>query len=350
MTVPNIIELNEFTSPEFLAGGIPWTIKVQKRDDEDGYDPLLDIHLICVQSVDILAWEYAAYFSYKLLSFDDNSNADEIHSLPSVHNINNKSYVFTSFVDWDDLFDAANNYVKDGNICLEIKVNTTGANQLNRSKITIESSKQCCENSGSAKFLLKVTDINNLMAVQTPDIILHGSAWFITVFEDHESYLGVGLDPGSSDDNGTYQIKMTSTVINSKTRNQFGKSCEEKDFQYNDFRFSILNEKLVSWVELLKPQNGFISNNSIMLHVEIKISKADEWDSVTMYQEPNRLLIGCAICLEKFGDQAVSCPPCGHLFCTDCIETAANSRNSCPTCNGPVTSGNLRRVFLSTVN
>ncbi|XP_037050117.1 uncharacterized protein LOC119084303 [Bradysia coprophila] len=350
MTVPNIIKLNECNSPEFLVGEIPWIIKVQKRDDEDGDDPSLDIHLICVQSVDVLAWEYAAYFSYKLLSFDDNQNEDEDYSLPSVHSINNKSYVYSNFVDWDDLFDAANNYVKDGKICLEIKVHTTGVNQLNGSKITIESSKQCCENSGSATFLLKVTNINNLMAVQTPDILLQGTTWFLTVFKDHESYLGVGLDPGSSDDDTTYYIKMTSTLIDSKMRNRFAKTCDAKNFQYNDFVCSILNEKQVSWVELFKPQNGFITNNSVMLQVDIKMSKADESESAAMYQAPNPQLIGCAICLETFGDQDVSCPPCGHLFCADCIKTAALSRNSCPTCNGSVTLSNLRRVFLSTVN
>lgn len=349
LTVPKMSELEKFTSPEFLIGGIPWTIQVEKSDDESS----LDVTLVCAQSGDVPGWECAAYFSLKLLSFDDDEgDLEKCFSTPMVFDIvSNKCSVDW---DWDDVVNVENNHLQDDKICMEIEVNVADPNELGRSKMTVETSQQCCNNSDSATFLFRVTNVKNLMAVQSPEITLQGSTWSLTVYKDNESNLGLYLDPRLSANDvkdETYDIEMMSKLITLKesSKTQFTKTCEEKAFNYNDSSCSVHCDELISWTELFKPGNGFIKDGSMTLQVKIKISKAEDSERVSTNQpSPNCQQIGCPICLQNFGDQNISCAPCGHTFCSDCIEMAVRKKSVCPTCNDRIALTSLRRVFLTT--
>lgn len=103
---------------------------------------------------------------------------------------------------------------------------------------------------------------------------------------------------------------------------------------------------IISWTELLKPENGFVNNNSIILEVEIKADKPEGDVGPMCVIKPNQF--ECSICLEGLVGQDMSITTCGHTFCTACITTAIRNHAVCPLCQEAAQLNDLRRMYLTT--
>lgn len=58
--------------------------------------------------------------------------------------------------------------------------------------------KKCSEDGLAAEFKLTVTNIDALMSVRTPAIVMQNVPWFLYISRDCIGYLSVGLSPGIS--------------------------------------------------------------------------------------------------------------------------------------------------------
>lgn len=341
--VPNISKLDEVFSPQFVIQEIPWKVQVCKKYSEAG--PTLGIYLTCDKNDESPNWEYAAFASFKLLSYDENKNAIEEHLVPHVFDSQYISFGYPSFINWSDLFENGKNYVKNDIIYFEVKIEVVDPIEINNSTLKIESMKRCCSDSSLAVLRLKVINIDNLIIAQSPKFTLKGLTWVLTVFRDQTSHLGIRIQSKSLDDDekSACQIKIKTKIISSM-KNVI--PVEYTESERINHRTNLTIIELISWTDLFKPRSGFIVDNSAILEVEIHVDMSEESISSTMKQESKRVKMECAICFEVIGNQDVSCPPCGHLFCSECIKSAITVRRTCPTCDAPVILKALQRVYL----
>lgn len=113
--------------------------------------------------------------------------------------------------------------------------------------------------------------------------------------------------------------------------------------------------EVVSWDELLKPENGFVddaNNKSIAIEIEIKMNKPEGIDNhqkdgaAGTNHAAKRRKMECLICFETISSQDVSSTKCGHVFCKPCITKSVNAYGKCPSCNTVVTVNDLFSVYL----
>lgn len=133
-------------------------------------------------------------------------------------------------------------------------------------------------------------------------------------------------------------MKLVSSIEDVKSIEK----VDEKCFKSSE---KLLTMHLVSWDELLKPENGFINDNSIVIEVVMQADKP-QGGNAPLEVVHNQHKLECSICLGSLGHQAVSSTPCGHLYCSACIEISVETREVCPSCKAVVTLDELHRVFL----
>lgn len=338
--IPRVSKLDEVWSPEFMVQGIPWEIKFRKENKEA--KEFLGIFLHCVKKDQPPHWTHAASAFVKLLSFSDTQNAIERNLGPYVFDGTEFGYGDTEFIGWDNLFVAENDYVKDDTIKFKIGIQAEPfQNQINRSELILEtlgkSGANCCQ----TKFRLTLSNIKHFMAVRTDSFVLCDLPWDLTVYKDHSSNLSVRSQRIQSPNLTPCKTKMAVKLLSKKVNM---KPIEQIQIKNIGSLQTIETNNFLSWDQLFKSENGFVENNSITLEVEMKGDiNSSESDSVV---EVNRQKMECSICFESIVNQNISCPPCGHIFCTSCIINTVNDRKICPLCNAEVTLNDLHRVYL----
>lgn len=312
LDIPNISQLDAIESHDVKIQGIPWKLNVLKRiKDAEKY---LGIYLNCAKSVNSSNWSHAASASFKLLSFGKNTDAIE-YCVSHVFNSKNSNYYYgvDDLIAWHDLFDETKLYVKDDMIRFEIKIEVEDPNEKNKSDIFIKCVDKCCKDSSSVKYRLTVTNIQNLVAVRTPTLELCHHSYYLTAFKNHSNQFGVSLE--SNDLRKTYGARIIITSDSSEWRYSIHK-CETK--QIEDGKSFIL-DNLISFDELLKPENGVNENiNSINIEIELlifNINARKRYVIVLRDERPmKRIALECPICSKITDNQEVSCSICGHSF------------------------------------
>lgn len=305
-------------------------------------DQLLAMFLNCAVENNTSNWSYIAIASFKLLPFNGHLGAIEGHTTPYVFDVIGRCrgvYIIRC----TDLFNNTKNYVKNDTISLKVEINVIDPNDESNSKLVFENIHTCVGGC-SAKYRLTINNIANLKAIQSPSFVLRNKPWCLSVYKDQFGQLGIGLKSKSKLTKSSCEIKMSAKLISTKVG---VKAIEGKTSWKVDNHMSLDIGRLALLDELLKPQNGFIQNNSILIEIELHIDNlVNGISSGKKRKMPKRstgkhFKLECTIFLKDFGDQEVSFTPCGHMFCTKCIEDYVKV-----TCDGPVKLNEVKRAHL----
>lgn len=171
MKIPNISKLETIRSPDLSIHGIPWRIIVKKLK-RDNYHSL-GAFLQCSNKDKSSEWSISGAASFKLLSFGDDEIQTEYHTPPLVFDASLSGYgMLFEMIKWKDLFNEAKRYIENDTIKLKIKIWAENPNDTIRSRLNFESIQ---------KSFLKVVNVLNLIAVQSPRFKLGKLTWVIQV-------------------------------------------------------------------------------------------------------------------------------------------------------------------------
>lgn len=341
MAITSISKLTPTWSPDVFIHGIPWKILVCKQDAENS----LAIYLHCAKEDESSQWTVSARATIKLMAFGQKKTTHDLHISPCVFDASKHLIGCSSFIPWDDLMHAENQYVKNDKIQLKIKITAEDPNYVDRSILKFETVDKSCDCGSHATFRLLVTNIENLLAVRSPQFTVRGLAWDLSVYKWHTSMLGIMLTAKEASPAVSCQLKMTVKLLSSKNGvAPMKKSIENRVGQLGNIRI----EDMISWDNVIESTSGFVKNNSITLEVKVKVTEPGG-DAATGGGPKNpvakRRRLECSICLEDLDNQDISTTtPCGHLFCTVCITKAIKDCDACPMCKKAIE--NLQRIYL----
>ncbi|XP_055297305.1 uncharacterized protein LOC129565945 isoform X1 [Sitodiplosis mosellana] len=334
LKISEVSKLSAVWSPEVKVYDVPWKAKIAKKAE------CLAVFLFCSKEDNTPNWSHVGFATFKLLPYSGDENGIEYRCDPYVFDASGLGFGNFTFIKWNDLFSPEKNYVKDDTINIDVKIESC-PNEGSSSKLLFENTEKCCEN--HCTFRLTVTNVKTLMAVQSPKFKMRNLSWTLTVHKD-SSHLGVRLQHRSDSIAISCESRMAVKLISSKNEVK----PIEPVAQTNNFVYlGCSTQRIISWDELLKPENGFFNDNSIVIEVEIKASNPE---GAVSNNEPKRLKFECAICFEVFSKQEVSSTQCGHLFCSPCIRNSIEAREKCPSCNADVTLESLHHVYLPIAN
>lgn len=342
--ISDVSKLNVIESPEVFTHGIPWKIKIYKKDYGGTY--YLACYLYCANKNPSEDWSYSASCSFKLLPFDDNRNMIERTIEPYVFDRSGIGFGCLTFIEWNRLLNIENGYIEEDSIKMEFKIEAENPKKVDRSKMIFECVNRSCDGGCLANFRLTVTNVENLLAVNSPNFNLRGIPFNLTVYKDQTSKLGTRLFRSDGSEQISFKIKMTAKILSTKKDEFSIAKTQSQEMK----KLSIFERDLISWEELMNPEKGYVNENSIVIEVKIESGKrngdASNGSASGATNEAKTPKLECAICLENINDQSVSNVPCGHLFCTDCITRTINVRKMCPTCNTAVELNDVRRIYL----
>lgn len=345
--VSKISSLTTIWSPECVIHGIPWKVKVSKniiRGNES-----LGVYLRCEKNDNTSNWSHAALASFKPRSFVDDANAVKYHLQPQIFDNSGLGFGTDSLIAWKDLFDVQKGFVKNDAITFDIKIKAADPNDAKKSNLICAIVEKSCEEGCVATFRLTVNNIDNLMAVRTNQLILRNFVWYLTVYKHNSSFLGIRLENLRSADECSCDVRMSIKLISSTEAKKI-----KRVKTANVKRLGIMEvSNLVSWVELLKPKNGYVDDGSIIIEVELKVTNIVGHDQnngnhIAAKNEEKLLKVECAICFEGVVNKELASVLCGHTFCTVCITEALEARKMCPMCGTPAKLEDLRRIYLNT--
>lgn len=349
LQVSNITNLIQAISPIHVVQDIPWKMKVFVNNQKSN-QKTLGISLLCATSDTSQSWSQSASFTLQLIPFDGSTNAIKRVSEPQAFNPNMKAITFPSVVDWCDLINVEKHLVQDDAIQMDINIDAVDPSDINQSMLIFENTARCCENDCLADYKLTVVNVKNLMAVRSPQFLLRGLLWDFSIYKDHSSQLAIQLGLRTKSDKVSCKIRMTTKLIASKKNVTPIGRVDTKILKRSQLP---LMQKLMTWDKLLDQRNGFVENDAIALQIEIKIDKPQfvgendmKMETTTTPTPTMQLKMECAICLEAIGNQNLSCPPCGHVFCSTCLSDTAEKQKVCPSCNIVINKDNLQRIFL----
>lgn len=335
-TIPHISKLKGFWTQEFIVDDIPWYVNVKKELDQG--KSYLGAHLDCSKKSKTPNWSQPARFTIKILSVKDDVATLVHHIHPFIYDHTKKKFGDDAIISWDDLFDASKGYVKNDTIKMEFLVEVADQNPNTKSNLILIRTDTCREGDWS-KYHLTVTNIENLMAVQLAKIVLRNIPWNLVVFKDQKGHLGIYNDCHIPKHKGTFKRSMSCKILS-----RFGqaKSIEKvvnRDVGGEDI-FS--TGGIVSFTDLMNPENGFIQNGEISIEVEIKLVLPTKDENV----QAKRPRMECGICKEEMAKKELSSVACGHTFCSACIERTVETNKQCPICKKPANANELRRTLL----
>lgn len=346
-TIRGVNKLDKVFSPECIIEGSSWKVLVGKHlFDTKQY---LSVYLVRATKN---GTSHAARARFTLLTFDDSPVGTKTKKFaPVVFNDVTPQWGFCNYLEWGELLDDHNKYLKGDTIKFRVNIEADTNNVDCKSILKSEKLAQFPDRNGVVRRLLTITNIENLMAVESTYFMLRDQDWSLTVFKEtnDQSYLGVRLRLKPSSSVGC-KVEMTVKLMSLKkglTKSSSG-ICQKPDRQ------CLIDEKLIPWNQLVIPENGYVQNDKITLEVEVKADQhptAKKRTSMDTQTQPQTKLIKleCRICEKDIDHENTSSIPCGHVFCTPCITAAINRQRIFPidACKAKVPKANgLRRIYL----
>ncbi|XP_055297306.1 uncharacterized protein LOC129565945 isoform X2 [Sitodiplosis mosellana] len=268
LKIANISKLETIWSPEEMVHGIPWKIKVTKTTSEE--EQRLGVYLCCAITDKSPDWSHVAAATFKLQPLSGNKSGITRGIEPYVFDSSGIGYGNASFIKWSELLNAENNYVKDDTLTLDITIEA--ANPKNPSKLLFATIEKSCVESCSSKYRLNVTNIDNLMAVKSSQFKVRNLPWLFMVYKDL-SHLRVSLHCRSPSTEISCKLEVLLKLISSKKDVKPIEPAPQTAVLKN---YGVLTVgKIISWDELVKPENGFVNDNSIVMEVEVRASKSE---------------------------------------------------------------------------
>ncbi|XP_055299497.1 uncharacterized protein LOC129567040 [Sitodiplosis mosellana] len=353
--IAKISELNEVSSQDFVIHNISWAIKAKAVALKG--EKWLYLYLLCQNKDNSLNQTHTAYATGQLVSFNVNTVATKFYSMTNVYD---NIYLGHggSIIRWCDLIDPTKGYMNDDSISLDVTIHVADPQDKNKPEMVFEEVEKSCDDGCKSKFRLSVTNIEKLIAVCSPKIVLRKMSWYLTAYKNNLDEIAVRLDILTSSNDFSCEVNMLTKLIPAK-EDSFLKTIEQTVNGHVLRNATLSTKSLISLGELLKPGSPFVENNSIVIEVEINTEKPKGVDlaaikhgastSTTSIEAKIRKL-ECAICFEDFDGQGASFTPCGHLFCSPCIEKVVEREKICPSCRSPVQLNELKRAHLPFTN
>lgn len=333
LKVPNISQLDSVDTQNVPLLNIPWTITICK-ENFDG-EQWLAIDLYCLERGQTPNWTCPAYFAAKLKSFDEHKPSIEYQCDPYVFNQSGRG-LGDKIVKWRDLFDPTKGYVKDDTIELEIKIETVEKN------CNLKFDALDCDDRSMGKYQLTISNVDKLMAVQSPEIEINNSPWTLTVYKSASKELAIRLESMHRIDGQQICRMRASFKLLSFKAGENPIETVQTSLVHNGGIIESMG--LISWEYLTNIQSPYAANNIIT--IEVKLQPDAELPVSTENSVAKRGRLECPICFERFKDQEVSSTVCGHLFCSKCIKQSMEIQKFCPSCKKPITKKNVHRVYL----
>lgn len=263
------------------------------------------------------------------------------HNVPNV--FDNEYGYGDPVIGWDDLFDVDKCYVKNDMVTLDIKIDVADPNDPNKSELFFKNIPSTWKED-YRKMQLTIKNTASLVAVKSPRLTIKKLPWYLLVYK-YKSHLGVGLLLyGDESCTRTMIVK----VLSVKGLEKSAEHVQSKDFAAYEEMYT---DKCISGDELVKPENGFVNNNFIVLEVTIAGNIEDARDThrptaPVLESEREQSKSECMICLEDMKEKGASCIPCGLLFCSLCIKNILKDSLVCPLCRSPAKFSEIRRIYL----
>lgn len=332
--IVNISKLKEALSSEVMVNDIPWKIEVKKSK------LWLSVYLHCAKE-NSTNWSHLASATFKLVPLSGNKGGIEHNTNPYVFDDRDDGFGVSTFITWDQLLKPANHYVKDDILTLDITIVVVDPNYKNPSKVILETIEESCVESCFSKYKMTVDNISKLMAAESPKFRVRSSSWRFVVSKGDSGFCII-LHNKSTSLNFSCDVRMSVKHISSKKYLNRTISMA-KLFK----KGATLQIHSITFEDLMKPENGYVNNNSIVVEIEIRTGVCVQGAISSNQNVSKRLKMECSVCLEVFGTQEVSITKCGHLFCTDCITKSINAHKKCPFCNVAADLDELRRVYMN---
>lgn len=267
MTVPNISKLDRDTSDVYVIKGIPWKIKVKRETNGNNGNQSLSVYLKCAEGDKRLNWAYAATASAKILPYSTMKNTGQIWFEPYL--FMRSSHKFgADLIAWNELFNPQKNYVKNDTIRLEIEIKVADPREVNKTELICEQIGQTNTDDSLPIYRLTVNNIENLMAARTSEFNLRNTPWYFVVYKSRSQYLGINLCSKTVSENISCRIGIAVKLLSSlESSKHIETSYAAHDFNLGGYLPVV---DFISWTKLLKQQNGFIRNGSIVLEVKFK--------------------------------------------------------------------------------
>lgn len=181
MRISAISNLNGAWSPELWTDGIRWMVRIFKSE-HPGPEQFIGADLFGDMNGRSPDWSISAIASIKLLSFT-NDDPKMCCSVQTVFDRDESSAFAGTLIGWNELFDPDKNYVRNDTINLEIEVISENPNNPHRSRMTFHRLPNCCDYSRLANWRVTVSNIENLMALKSPIVVLNGSQWYVRILK-----------------------------------------------------------------------------------------------------------------------------------------------------------------------
>lgn len=258
MEISKLSELEQVWSPAYVVQGTPWKVRVSRNPKATNAP--LQLFVYCAAEDKPENWTHGAKASINLHSFDGTEDSIEHQIKPYVFK---KNWGFgVSLFKWDDFLAAKNSFVKNDSINLEITIEAADPDEENKSILLIEDLTEDCY---KIKKRLTISNINNLMALQLPSIDMQKLPFFLTVYKHPSGFLSVRLMQPSQE--YICDVAIRAKLISS---NDNIKAIERVKQTHLRASKNLLSMNLMTWDELVKPENGFVQDNSAVIEVEIE--------------------------------------------------------------------------------
>lgn len=229
-------------------------------------------------------------------------------------------------------------------IVLNVEIEVADPDERNASNLVCANVEKSCDELCWSTFRLTITNVHNLLAVQSKEFKIRNLPFRFAAYKNHNKNLGLRLC-SEWDSNASCKIQWSVKLISSDA---------EKNIKHDDSRIiekfdSISVKNLAHWNKLMSPKNRYVTNNAIVIEVEVKSfqPKDDHSTDVTgASADVKRARMECPICFESIHEKKISFVLCGHVFCTMCITKAIKANNNCPTCGNAVNLNDVRPAYL----
>lgn len=197
-----------------------------------------------------------------------------------------------TLISWSDLFDQDKRFVENDTLHLKIKIAVANPE---RSRLLFECIQKSCDDCNFGKYRLTVTNIRDLMAAKCSQFTWRGLSWDIIVCKTSSSELAVMLR--LKENAGIVLCQLSVKLISTTMLN--APPVERSVTQQYQYLENHTYLALLSWNDMVRPENGFVNNNAITLEVEIKSS---------------------SVCFKCIANRNLGSIPCDHLYCLECTK------------------------------
>lgn len=254
------VEKNEkkcLESSEFKLNDVIWKVKVCKKAVEENEKDEVEYASVELESEfkdETATWSCDAEVGVKLISKDGKHKEGKIDK--AAYNRKNSERRNEKFIKWEDLKD---NYLDNDIATFDFNIVTKSLNRSPKLEQT------------TAKFMLRVKQINDKLSEYSNELIVRGIRWkiYATKIADFFAIFVVAND-NDIDTEAKWSVTANIKLLSTKE----GGTAKERKFTNEIFDWTRTNlgfTKFLEWSEFMKAENGFVRNNAALVEIQLDI-------------------------------------------------------------------------------